>query len=320
MVDIFDNMRFWGTNRSPLLQRLRIYGMLNRITDLVANVLIPIYFRLTADNPKYSLISNTKEVDSKEITTRNGPRIIVSLTSYPLRIKSVWKVIECILRQGIKPDKIVLYLTKSQVMSVEKLPKSLLAQRNRGLEIRLCPDEIRSHTKYFYAMQAFPDDLVITVDDDLFYRTDLIENLLQWHHEYPKAIITNWVKKILPTTHFYKEWPDVHIPSVSNQFLLLGVNGVLYPPHCMYKDIFNISMIQDLCLTADDIWLSSMALLNQTPVCFTGYKFNHLPIMIRNNQTLLSVNRERNQICVDNINKYYSEKVGISPFINLLAE
>lgn len=306
LIDAFDNMRFWGNKRNSFLQRIRLYGILNRLIDITANIVLPIYFRLTASSTQYSLNCSDK---------KEGERIIVSLTSYPTRIRSVWKVIECLMRQRVKPDKIVLYLTESQMHSIDSLPKSILKLRKRGLEIRLCPDEIRSHTKYFYAFQEYPKDLVVTVDDDSFYRTDLIDSLLKEHKNHPKTIICNWAREIL--SNKYEEWPNVNKPRISKHFLLLGVSGVLYPPHCMYKDISNATLIRKLCLTADDVWLSCMALLNQTPILFTGYKFNHFQVLIRNNQTLITINRDKNQVCVDNLNTYYKQKLGISPFADL---
>lgn len=310
LIDFFDNCRFWNNKRNRLLQKVKFYGIINWIVAGIANFILPIYFKATQNKSQYTLPSTPDE-------KKEGKRVIVSLTSYPTRIPDLWKVIETILRQTIKPDKIVLYLTKSQVGSIDKLPSSLLKLQQRGLEIQLLEEEIRSHTKYFGAFKQFSGDIVITVDDDLFYRTDLIETLLKWHYKYPNAIIANWVKEILPTTDKYKEWPDGTVPKLSNRFLLLGVSGVLYPPFCMYKDVFNVQMIKNLCLTADDVWLSCMALLQKTPILFTGYKFAHTPVLIKNNTTLISVNSNRNQIQIDNLNKYYQDKIGIRPFIDI---
>ena len=38
--------------------------------------------------------------------------IIVSLTSYPKRIGTVWLTIETLLRQSVKPDEIILWLAQ----------------------------------------------------------------------------------------------------------------------------------------------------------------------------------------------------------------
>lgn len=307
LIDFFDNIRFWGEKRNRYLSKLRFYPICNRIIDIAANIVLPVYFHFTRNNPQYSLKENK---DKRQ-------RIIVSLTSFPPRLPKLYLVVESILRQSIKPDSIILNLTEEQVGSIDGLPKKLIELQKRGLQIKLCPDKIRSHTKYYYAIKENPDDIVITVDDDLFYRSNLIESHLNAHKRYPKAIIANWVKEILPTTTKYAEWPDGKEKKLSNRFLLLGVSSALYPPKSLHCELFNKDAIIEHCLTADDVWLSAMALLQGTPIYFTKYKYNHLPILIRNNETLLSVNRERNQICVDNINRYYGEKLGIRPFIDL---
>lgn len=294
-IDFFDKCRYWSTNRNPLLNKLRYYSAVNFLVSLFANIFLPIYFYLTKRNNKYVLSSSK----------HNRKQVIVSLTSFPKRIPTLHLVIECILRQTVKPDKIVLYLTQSQVPDIKSLPKSLLDLQKRGLEIKLCPDEIRSHTKYFYAMQQFPEDIVITVDDDLFYRTDLIESLLKNHENHPNAIIANWTKEIIPGKTKYTEWPDNHVPHENCSQLLLGVSGVLYPPHAIDEDAFDVESIKNLSLTADDVWLTAMARKKGTPIYFTGYEYNHLPVLIRNNETLLSGNYVRNQQWIDKIAEVY---------------
>ena len=295
IIDYLDKCRYWGTDRNPILNKIKYYAAVNFIISIISNLLLPIYFSITKRNKNYAL--NT--------TTHEGKQVIISLTSFPKRIPTLHLVIECLLRQTVKPDKIVLYLTQSQVPDIKGLPKSLLDLQKRGLEIRLCPDEIRSHTKYFYAMQQFPEDIVITVDDDLFYRTDLVESLLKNHEAHPNAIIANWTKEIIPGKKKYTEWPDNSLPHENNRQLLLGVGGVLYPPYSLDEDVFDVEKIKNLSLTADDVWLTAMARKKGTPIYFTGYKYNHLPVLIRNNETLISGNYVRNQQWIDKIAAEY---------------
>lgn len=294
-VDYFDKCRYWGTNRNPLLNRLKYYAAVNYLVSIVANLFLPLYFSATKKNSNYALSSSSQ----------NGKRVIVSLTSFPKRIPTLHLVIECLLRQTVKPDKIVLYFTQSQVPNINTLPSTLLELQKRGLEIQLCPDEIRSHTKYFYAIQQFPEDIVITVDDDLFYRTDLVEYLLINHVSHPNAIIANWTKEIVSGRKKYTEWPDNLVPHENKRQLLLGVSGVLYPPHSLDEDVFDVEKIKNLSLTADDVWLTAMARKKGTPIFFTGYEYNHLPVLIRNNETLISGNYIRNQQWIDKIAEVY---------------
>lgn len=310
LIDFFDKLRFWDIPRNNFWGKFKLYSLANRCVDLVANAILA---------SAYSWPIRKRGNTDLSLSSRDTlPRVIVSLTSFPRRLPTLHLVIEGLLRQSVKPDRIVLYLTASQVPDLEKLPRKLLALRKRGLEIRLCPDEIRSHTKYFYAMQEFPEDIVITVDDDLFYRSDLVESLLKHHKEHPGHIIANWVKRINSDTDRYAWWPDVtDRPQASNRFLLLGVSGVLYPPHSLHPDTFNVENIKALSLTADDVWLSAMAIRQGTPIFYTHYRYNHLPVHIRNNETLISGNYVRNQQCVDAINAHYAAKGEPRPFIDI---
>jgi RimJ/RimL family protein N-acetyltransferase len=92
-------------------------------------------------------------------TTPRREKIIVSLTSYPKRIETTWLAIETLLRQTVKPDKIILWLADTQFESLEKIPRELREQQKRGLTIRFC-DDLKSHKKYFYTMQEYKNKKV----------------------------------------------------------------------------------------------------------------------------------------------------------------
>ncbi len=309
IVDFFDNRRYWEEKRNKFLNSIYFYALWNRIVVVAANIILPVYFKLTANNKKYAL----KNTDKKE------NRYIVSLTSFPTRIPRLWLVVESILRQNIKPDKIVLYL---QVSSEDLLPKNLLALKKRGVEIELCDSSLRSHNKYYHAFKNYHKDNIITIDDDIFYRSDFIENLIDWNKKYPKCIICNWAKIVSSETELYRNWRQVAESSISKFYLPIGVAGVLYPTNCMYKDIFNQELIKSCTLSADDIFLTCMALLNGTEKFFTGYKQHFLEVIINRNIKLSTENisQNKNQKCVDNLNKYYQERLGIRPFIDLIND
>src|SRR5690606_12332292 len=114
---------------------------------------------------------------------------IVTLTSYPARINDVWISIESIFRQIRKPDRVILWLAHDQFPERD-LPESLIQLQGRGLDIRYCED-IRSHKKYYYTMQAYPTDIVITIDDDTYYPANTISCLMEMHQQYPDSIVAN---------------------------------------------------------------------------------------------------------------------------------
>lgn len=238
--------------------KVEIKHKIEDIKSKFINIVLPLYYKwLPSDS-----IGTTKEVKDHEI--------IVSLTTIPSRINIVPVCIESLLRQRYKPNRIILWLSETE-LNEKKLPDSLLKLKDRGLEIRFCKD-IRSHTKYFYALKENPDAILVTVDDDIFYPSNMLKVLINIHKMYPEYIICNRAHKILfdddKNIKKYSEWcwesPGFQGPSHS--LLQTGVYGVLYPPKSLNEEVLNKEKFLKLCPKADDIWLKIMAVLNGTMV------------------------------------------------------
>ena len=219
------------------------------------------------------------KVDSEVMEkNRKEPRIIVSLTTFPDRVETVSEVIRCMFQQTVKPYKILLYLADTQFPD-KKIPDSLSCLQNNVFEIKYC-DDLKPHKKYFYAMQEYPEDIIITVDDDIFYPDDLIEDLLQSYKKYPHAVscMRGHVIKLLdPKTYApYKEWKNARKMVNRPSLLILptGVGGVLYPPGCLYKAAFDKEAIIECCLFTDDLWLKWMQLKKDVPCVLVREKLS----------------------------------------------
>ncbi len=204
---------------------------------------------------------------------------VVSLTSYPARINSVCRVIESIKKQTITPEKIILWLAKEEFPDgLESLPAELQSAVDDTFEIKWCQD-LKPHKKYYNAMLEYPETIIITVDDDIYYPQDTIEKLLRSYIRFPYAVsamrahlITfDTEGNIAPYNEFVKENGTVGVPSYC--LLATGVGGILYPPHCMHSELFNQEAIKALCLYADDLWLKTMQMLNGTPVVIASDSF-----------------------------------------------
>lgn len=210
-------------------------------------------------------------------------KIIISLTSFPKRIDTVWISIETLLRQSLKPDEIILWLAESQFNNgMESLPQKLLEQQERGLTIRFC-DDLRSHKKYYYVMQEYPNDLVILVDDDTFYTKDLVRKLYQLHKRNPKDIVCMTPAMIYPElsappSGWRKSGVDEKIEHSFAAQPYTG-QGTLYPPNSIPQKAFQKELIMEICPYADDLWLKFMSLVSNTPVT-SIYKFRSIPVTI----------------------------------------
>lgn len=200
---------------------------------------------------------------------REIPEIIVSLTSYPGRINIVPGTIASLLNQTYKPDRIILWLGKEKFPN-ETLPNIYRRIKECGVEIEFRKD-LRSHTKYFYAMKENPDSIVITVDDDRIYNKHLVEKLVASYEKNKNCISAARVHKMTfsndgnlnPYNDWVYEFPD-HVGTKSFSYFPTGVGGVLYPPHLLSDNIFDIESINNVCHNHDDLWLKIMATIVDT--------------------------------------------------------
>lgn len=208
-------------------------------------------------------------INSSGITEdKRNPKIIVSLTSFPARINYVHKTIISLLDQTLKPDIIILWLAEEQFPSKENnLPENLLNLQKYGLTIKWCND-LKSYKKLIPTLKEFPNDIIITTDDDAYYDKNMVELLYNSYLENSKYIQCHRCTKM-----YYKNGKMnakaggkkyYKYPSFANK--LCGVGAVLYPPHCLYKDITNENLFQKLAPTNDDIWFWLMAVLNGTKI------------------------------------------------------
>lgn len=194
-------------------------------------------------------------------------RVIISLTSYGRRVNDVLAFsIYSLLRQTYMPDEIVLWLD-SDNWSKEKLPKRLTRLKEKGLlTVKYCED-LRSFKKLIPALQVYPTDIIITVDDDLYCRRDMVERLVEAHKQNPGCIITHRAHRPhVEGNQFadYNTWDD----SISDESYGLvfptGGAGCLYKKEYLYKDICRKDLFMNLTPLADDVWFYFMAVLNGT--------------------------------------------------------
>lgn len=197
-------------------------------------------------------------------------KVIASLTSFPARIQSVHKAIKSILLQTTRPQKVVLWLADEQFREQE-LPSQLLKLCKYGLEIKYCND-LRSHKKYYYALQdQAENELVITFDDDIIYHPNTIRRLLEAHNLYPKDIVCSAAHSITldesGKVNPYNLWGSVSNNNQSTKLISpLTGSGCLYPAKVMPPETFIEDDIRELAFSADDLWIAFMARLSNTQI------------------------------------------------------
>lgn len=267
---------------------------------------------------KWLFFSIVQKHDYEAMQQLLSRRLIVSLTSFPARIHCVAAALESIYAQTRQADLVVLYLAEQQFPEREaKLPEELLALVADGkLEIRWCPDDLRPHKKYYYAMQEFPEELIVTIDDDLQYDKTMLESLYRSYLLYPDAISTVRAHLIICSETgnvlSYKYWAkevDGCLYKPSLYLLATGGAGVLYPPHLMPQALFDKEAIMSVCPAADDLWLKTMELMNGVPVVVAcEYQGLHY---VKDSQEVglryTNVDKNENDVQLEQINRWLKQ-------------
>jgi len=237
------------------------------------------------------------------------PKVIISLTSFPARINTVHKVIKRLLNQRVQPNKVVLYLATPQFPNqINDMPAKLREIDDPRFEIRFLDEDIKSYKKLIPALVDFPNDIIITVDDDKLYRKNLTKKLLSHASKHPGAIVARRIR-FVKLRKRYRKWP-VHTifrkkvkPSFSN--LMTGVGGVLYPPNSLHKDVLDKELFTRLCPTNDDIWFWAMAVKQGTKIVSTGPSYYNRTIRGTGRVALFHHNKKANDAAIKNIISEY---------------
>lgn len=210
-------------------------------------------------------------------------RIVVSLTSYGRRVsKTVEYTIISLLRQTYKPDEVILWLDCDN-WNENNIPACLKKLKIYGLSIMFCED-IRSYKKLIPALRNRPDCLIVTTDDDVFYRKDTIERLVYQYKKDPKKIYCHTAHGVTlnkdNTISSYSNWVE-DVNGSSGPFVFpVGEGCILYDPNLLYKDITNEKLFLKLAPLADDLWFYFMEALNGTECCQLKHlhKVPYMPI------------------------------------------
>ncbi len=190
----------------------------------------------------------------------NGLEIIVSLTSYPPRFANLSLTLRCLLRQSLRPDKLVLWIAQSDM---HLIPASVHALTAHGLEILPCED-LGSYKKIIPALARFPESIIVTADDDLFFPRNWLADLVAEWSKDPHTIVCHRAHGIrhspsgslLP----YGDWENnIGEREAGPEVFPTSGAGVLYPPGSLHRDVGGTELFLRICPNADDLWLYWMA-------------------------------------------------------------
>ena len=117
----------------------------------------------------------------------SNENLIVTLTSWKGRINLISKNLERLLNNTIKPKKLILNLAKEEFPRQNlELPQEILKllKNYKNFEIFWVEKNNNVFKKLIPTLNRFQNDLIITVDDDILYPYNSIENMLKCYKKY----------------------------------------------------------------------------------------------------------------------------------------
>lgn len=195
--------------------------------------------------------------------------VIVSLTSYPPRFATLHLTLRTLLSQSVSPDRLLLWVAAGDFA---RLPADVIALQGEGLTIRAC-DDLGSFKKIVPALEEFPEAILVTADDDLYYHTDWLRELTLAAKESPDAIIAHRINRPLlangrvsrlATWEMNASGPELTEPTLG-LFPCTGA-GALFPPGSLHHEVTKRDLFKTLSASCDDSWVAWMAALQRTPI------------------------------------------------------
>ena len=190
------------------------------------------------------------------LRSSDKPEVVVSLTSYGIRAKeSLPYTLYSLMTQTHMPDRIVVWLDNIH-FSDPALTPPLRRLKEVGIEFNYVED-IRSYKKLIPALKKYPDDIIITVDDDWYYNPKTVEWLLDDYVRSDKqTVLGTWgYRPNFSDGEFtpYSTW-SIEDGTEREDVSLIGCGGILYPPHVFDEEILKADLFTRLAPTADDLW------------------------------------------------------------------
>lgn len=179
-------------------------------------------------------VEKAEEPPAYETTPKsNEIPVVVSITTYRERFPILYRSLGSIFNQTVKPKRICVAVDEEDAPYIDGFLKESI-EANK-VELLVGSRSLGPHNKYVHAMLRYPDDIIITFDDDAVYQPTALENLWRCHCKYPDCVCARRVHRIVwdvdgkPLKYCLWENQCVSISEPSFDLFATGVGGVLYP-------------------------------------------------------------------------------------------
>jgi hypothetical protein len=129
-------------------------------------------------------------------------KVIVSMATMPCRINRLKENLASILNQSYKFDKLVINVDdKNDVSENDLIYYNSI--KNEIIEINICKNKWRSCNKLLPTLEKYPEDIIITIDDDIYYPIDSFKCLIEQYNKTPDCIIAHEVNPLIIENNYH---------------------------------------------------------------------------------------------------------------------
>lgn len=195
-------------------------------------------------------------------------KIIISMTSWPKRIKFVAKAMYTLLQQNVDKSlyHIVLVLCDKEFPNKEnEFPADLKIMYESGyFEIIWYDRNILSHKKLMPTLMKYPNNPILVCDEDILRPVDWLSHFINCHKKYPNDVLVGGCLfdvcfepngRFNPIKKHYFDKPEFAEKIIKNRRPANGFGGVLYPVGT-FKDFrfYDIDLLMKLSAYSDESW------------------------------------------------------------------
>jgi hypothetical protein len=219
--------------------------------------------------------------------------VVVSMTSYGQRLRTVHLAIESIGCGIERPQQLILWIDDEAFF--KKPSRQIRRLQRRGLTVKYTLN-YGPHKKFFPYVKSASSHVVplATVDDDTFYPRNWLRDLRESYERDPSSIHAQRARLMKVSGGSfrpYEEWTLVCSQVASAAHIATGVCGVLYPPSFLSVLRQAGDGFLSVCPKADDLWLKAQALRAGVPVRqVSKQSAAYLPILRTSRNNLMIAN------------------------------
>ena len=218
------------------------------------------------ENDKYNLIKN--------ILCSNNNHYVISMTTIPSRKKRIKDNIESILGQSWQGFYKYCINIDDNLSEEDYAFYESLKELDERIEINICDNKWRSCNKLLPTLKKYPDDVIITVDDDICYGKDCLKYLVEEHEKNPDCVIAHEINPIIVKDGKFESFVNVlDLKLGQKEFGKYLSNCCLFPPHIFDNtDLFDYDKMM-YCTkgTHDELWFWLMSTINGYNVIGLNY-------------------------------------------------